>query len=133
MDIFIGNLVMVLGTRYRDEIDDINMIGKKNFGVHTNGAQMFSGSIRYFCARLLVSEPVLIWFRGRARRSCPKFEHCPRIPRRPDLSLPSHLPFHAFAWVQLKKLQPRSYSFKKVNHEEHHRLWYSTLVIRFTS
>jgi hypothetical protein len=64
MDIFIGNLVLILGTRYRDEIDDINMIGKKNFGVHTNGAQMFSGSIRYFCARLLVSEPVLIWFRG---------------------------------------------------------------------
>ena len=47
MDIFIGNLVLILGTRYRDEIDDINMIGKKNFGVYKNGAQMFSGSIGY--------------------------------------------------------------------------------------
>jgi len=27
MDIFLGNLVLILGTRYRDEIDDINILG----------------------------------------------------------------------------------------------------------
>jgi hypothetical protein len=60
MDIFIGNLVLILGTRYHDEIDDL--IGMKNYVglLHTNGAQMSSDScqIRYFCARLLVSELV---------------------------------------------------------------------------
>ena len=61
MDIFIGNLVLILGTTYKDTaMKSMTLIGKKNFGVHTNGAQMFSGSIRYFCARLLVSEPGLL-------------------------------------------------------------------------
>ena len=42
MDIFIGNLVLILGTRYRDEIDDINNRQEKLWRTYVQ--QMFSDS-----------------------------------------------------------------------------------------